>query len=107
MLRAGGRQQQASVRVAVLGRGFAPRHQWLLDVEAFSQRDASGYSPLLDSGARRRLRRAAVRAEYSLPLPSVPVWQLAIGAEWQHQSSNLVLFQQQSHGIYLALRRQW
>jgi len=105
--RAGGSQQQASVRVAVLGRGLAYRHQWLLDAEAFAQTDATGYSPLLQAGARRTLRRTAVRAEYSLPLPTAPQWQLAAGAEWQRQSANLALFRQQSHGAYLSLRRQW
>ena len=105
--RAGGRQQQASVRVAVLGRGLAFRHQWLLDAEVFVQTDATGYSPLLESGARRSLRRTALRAEYSLPLPVASHWQLALGAEWQRQSSNLALFRQQSHGAYVALRTQW
>ena len=107
MLRPGGRQQQASLRLAVLGRGLASRHQWLLDAEAFHQADATGYSPLLSSGARRSLNRTALRAEYSLPLPAAPAWQLAVGAEWQRQGANLVLFRQQSHGAYLGLRRQW
>ena len=107
MLRPGGRQQQASLRLAVLGRGLASRHQWLLDAEALHQADATGYSPLLSSGARRSLNRTALRAEYSLPLPAAPAWQLAVGAEWQRQGANLVLFRQQSHGAYLGLRRQW
>ena len=69
--------------------------------------DATGYSPLLSSGARRSLRRAALRAEYSLPLLASPHWQLSVGAEWQRQGSNLALFEQQNQGAYLALRRQW
>lgn len=107
MLRPGGRQQQASLRVAVLGRGLAQRHQWLLDAEVFHQMDATGYSPLLSSGARRSLRRTALRAEYGLPLPLSAQWQLAVGAEWQRQASNLALFQQQSSGAYIALRTAW
>ena len=107
--RAGGRQRQGLLRLVAVGQGWQPRHQWLLDGEAFLQVDTSGYSSLLQDAARRRISRAAMRAEYSWPLAAAGAqsWQLALGVEWQRQRANLVLFQQRSEGAYLALRSQW
>lgn len=105
--RPGGAQQQASLRLLALGAGAAPGQQWLLDAELYRQQDTRGYSPLLQNNARRHLTRLALRAEYALPLPDAPAWQLMVGAEWQQQQSNLPLFQQKSQGAYMALRRQW
>lgn len=111
MLRPGGTQSQTLARLVALGRGWSAQHQWLLDAEAYLQTDANGYSPLLKHGAQRRMRRIALRAEYSWPLRvqahGASNWQLAAGLEWQRQRANLVLFQQRSHGAYLVLRTQW
>lgn len=105
--RPGGRQQQASLRGVLMGSGLAHQHQWLLDAEIYRQQDASGYSPLLQANARRRLTRTALRFEYKLPLPQQPAWQWALGIEWQRQHANLPLFLQRSQGAYMALRTQW
>lgn len=101
--RPGGRQQQLALR-AQLGAHTATGH-WQLDAEWFAQTDAQGYSALLVNGAARQLRRTSVRAEYLHPFATG--WQLQAGIEWQRQTSNLVLFSQQSHGPYVALRRVW
>ncbi len=105
--RPGGRQQQASLRGVLMGSGLAHQHQWLLDAEIYRQQDASGYSPLLQANATRRLTRTALRFEYKLPLPQQPAWQWALGIEWQRQHANLPLFLQRSQGAYMALRTQW
>lgn len=105
--RPGGAQNQGSLRLLILGAGWGPRHDWLLDAELFYQRDTRGYSPLLQGNARRQLARLVLRAEYGLPLESASAWQLVMGVEWQRQYANLPLFQQKSHGAYVALRRQW
>ena len=107
--RAGGRQQQSLARLVAVGQGWRPRDQWLVDAEVYLQTDTSGYSPLLQDSARRRISRQALRTEYSFPLAASGVqgWQLALGLEWQRQRANLVLFQQRSKGAYLALRTQW
>ena len=52
MQRAGGSQQQASLRVAVLGRGLAYRHQWLLDAEAFAAIRTARAAAESDEGVR-------------------------------------------------------
>ncbi|MET1114283.1 MAG: hypothetical protein ABWY08_04905 [Comamonas sp.] len=107
--RAGGRQQQNLLRLVAVGQGWRARDQWLVDGEIYLQSDTSGYSPLLQNAARRRISRQALRAEYSFPLATSGVqgWQLALGLEWQRQRANLVLFQQRSQGAYMALRTQW
>lgn len=105
--RPGAVQNQVGVRLVALGAGWAPRQEWLLDSELFHQQDTTGYSPLLKDNAKRRLTRAALRAEYTFVLAPPPAWSLSLGFEWQNQQSNLVLFQQKSHGAYVALRRQW
>lgn len=105
--RPGAVQNQAGIRLVALGAGWAPGQEWLLDGELFHQQDTAGYSPLLKDNARRRLTRAALRAEYTFALSPPPIWSLSLGLEWQNQQSNLLLFQQKSHGAYLALRRQW
>lgn len=108
-LRPGGLQNQTAARLLALGRGWAAQHQWLVDAEAFQQADTNGYSPLLSNGARRRIARVALRAEYSWPLRLQPdsTWQLALGMEWQRQRANMALFQQRSQGAYVVLRSQW
>ena len=107
--RAGGPQQQAMLRLVAVGKGLRARDQWLVDGEVYLQTDTTGYSPLLEDAARRRISRHAMRAEYSFPLTEAGSqgWQLALGLEWQRQRANLVLFQQRNKGAYMALRTQW
>lgn len=107
--RAGGRQQQASLRLIAVGHGAGARQQWLLDAEAYAQADARGYNSLLQNNARRHIQRLALRAEYSWPLAAQARrgWHMALGLEWQRQHSSIVLFQQKSRGAYLALRTAW
>ncbi|WP_309826757.1 tetratricopeptide repeat protein [Acidovorax delafieldii] len=117
--RPGGGQQQNSLRFA----GYLPLAPWasaeartlpwdvlrhgglLLDVEASHYRDATGYSPLLQNGALRILRRNTARLEYQLSVAKTLQWTL--GAEWVQQRSSLDLFRLQSHGPYTALRVSW
>ncbi len=118
--RPGGHQQQNSLRLA----GYLPLAGWaptdihtvapwavlrhgglLLDVETSRYSDATGYSPLLQNGALRTLRRHTARLEYQFSVAKTLQW--TIGAEWVQQRSSLDLFRLQSHGPYTALRASW
>lgn len=107
--RPGGDQDQVSLRAAAvwtrLGWGERPAGQLLLDAELSISRDRESYSPLLESGRLRDVKRTALRAEYQYPL--TPTLQLLGGLEWTQQRSPLVLFQSQSWGPYLAVRSSW
>lgn len=101
--RPGGQQHQLALR-GQLGASTRTGH-WQLDAEWFAQADSQGYSPWLANGAVRQLRRTSIKVEYLHPMGAD--WQLQAGFEWQRQASNLLLFRQQSHGPYVALRRVW
>jgi hypothetical protein len=77
----------------------------LLDFEQSQQTDASGYSPIIDSGSIRSLSRRSVRLEYQQTVASATQW--VLGAERVVQSSSLPLFQQDSWGAYSGLRVSW
>lgn len=119
--RPGGDQRQASLRLTgflplngltgSLATDLAPalatlrRGGLLFDVEQSWQADASGYSPIIDSGATRNVARRAARLEYQHPVSASAMWLL--GAEWVAQTSNLPLFGQSSWGTYSGLRVSW
>ena len=104
--RPGGDQSQASLRLT----GFVPLSAWrpgglLLDFEQSQQTDASGYSPIIDSGSVRSLSRRTARLEYQQAIASATQW--VLGAERVAQSSSLPLFQQDSWGAYSGVRVSW
>lgn len=104
--RPGGDQRQTSLRWT----GFLPfstRRQagLLLDLEQSQQTDASGYSPIIDSGSIRSLARRAARMEYQQSFSTASQWLL--GVERVAQSSSLPLFQQDSWGAYSGFRVSW
>ncbi len=107
--RAGGDQAQYAVRGALvipsLGFGPNPKGQLWSDIELNLARDASGYSPLLESGRSRVVKRASTRVEFQYPITSNIQW--AVGAEWVNQRSNIELFANKSWGPYVSLRSAW
>jgi len=115
--RAGGNQAQSSIRLAGIlplasiapeGTQALPslRHARVLaDLEYSQQSDASGYSPLLESGMVRSAERRAARLEYQHPLGSKAEW--VIGLDWAAQASSLALFAQDSRGAYTGVRLAW
>ena len=72
------------------------------DLLWYRQRDAGGYSPLLDHGAARRVNRATLSLEYSYPI--APGWALLASLEGLAQRSNLELFDIAGRAFYLGLR---
>lgn len=106
--RPGGDQTQYSLRGAVVANSPGPA--WLaagrlwLDLEIAESRDSSGYSPLLESGRSRVVRRSTARIEYQRPLGRL---QWAVGAERVMQRSNLALFASRSWGPYVSVRGAW
>lgn len=102
--RPGGAQHETSLRTTLsLPQGSAGA--WLLDAELSHTRDATGYSPLLERGARRRQSRATLRLEYQHTWR--PGLQWLAGLEAVAQPSNLPLFSLHSSGVYLGLRGSW
>jgi hypothetical protein len=111
--RPGGRQRQQAWRLAYslpwAQAGLPLPGQLFLDLEGSRQTDASGYSPILDSGRPRRITRLAARAEWRLPGIASPVGWLepALGWDGLSQKSNIPLFQSASGGGYAAVRARW
>jgi hypothetical protein len=107
--RPGGHQDQYSLRGAAVwtgvGAGERPQGQVLLDAELSVAKDRTSYSPLLESGRLREVRRTTLRAEYQYPVSRT--LQALGGVEWAAQRSALVLFQSRSWGPYFALRSVW
>lgn len=107
--RAGGDQTQYALRGALILPSIGPQRiakgRLWLDLELNYSRDSSGYSPLLESGRSRVIRRASTRIEYQHPVSNRLQW--VAGAEWSSQRSNIALFANRSWGPYVALRGAW
>jgi len=100
--RPGGNQRQFDLRL-VWSRPLAGGRLGA-DLLWYRQRDESGYSPLLDNGAARRVERATLNLEYSYPLAMAPGWALLGSVERLAQRSNLDLFDISGSAFYLGLR---
>lgn len=107
--RAGGDQSQYSLRGAAIVSSVGPttykKGRLWLDIEFNRSRDSSGYSPLLESGRLRVIRRTSGRIEYQYPLANNLQW--IAGVERVSQRSTIALFTNRSWGPYLALRGAW
>ena len=100
--RPGGDQRQGDLRVAwigALGDGSLSA-----DLLLSRQQDASGFSPLLENNATRRLDRISLRLEYAYPV--APGWSLLASFDSTDQRSNLPLFDISSRAFYLGARWQ-
>ena len=98
--RAGGDQKQFDVRLVwarPLGGGRVRA-----DLLWYHQQDSSGYSPLLENGATRRIDRASAYLEYAYPV--APGWSVVASAEGLTQRSNLALFDIAGRAFYLGVR---
>ena len=82
-----------------LDKGGSLELQWL-----YSQsRDQQGYSPLLENGTPRTLRRQQLNLAWRHPLGAG--WEARMSLDLQHQRSNLALFTQKARQITLGLGR--
>ena len=100
--RPGGRQQQLSLRLArnlLLGNGHLGA-EW----EHYRQRDAEGYSSLLNHNAARRITRDTWRLEYRWAMSGVSPY---IAFEWLEQRANLDLFAPRNRILTAGVRRLW
>ena len=102
--RPGGAQDQFSLRAYARG-AVGGSGAWVVDTEASHSEDASGYSPLLDNGRRRRISRLSLRSEYQQQL--APGLVGLVGIESVAQRASLSLFSLRSQGVYLGLRAAW
>lgn len=95
--RPGGDQTQRGLRLGLNGA------RWFVELDETQQADSSSYSPLIEAGANRNLRRTSARAEWMQALP-IAAWRVVLGAEASVQRSNIILFDTRNTGVYLALR---
>ena len=100
--RPGGDQRQADVRLAWVGP--LAGGSLVADLLYSHQRDANGFSPLLESGAARRLHRVSLHLEYAYPI--APGWSLLASFDSTDQRSNLELFDVSGRAVYLGVRWQ-
>jgi len=98
--RAGGDQNQFDARLVwarpLGGGGLRADLLW------YHQQDSSGYSPLLENGAARRLDRASAYLEYAYPVAAG--WSVVASVEGLTQRSNLALFDISGRAFYLGVR---
>lgn len=100
------RSEAAGLRLAgPLGGGLLLEIGW----RSGRSRDALGYSPLLENGARRRLALDQLSLELSAPLVRTSDQRLDAVFKWQgaRQASNLPLFRYRANSSYGGLRWQW
>lgn len=95
--RPGGDQTQRGLRLGLNGA------RWFVELDETQQVDSSSYSPLIEAGANRNLRRTSARAEWVQALPLAAL-RIVLGAEASVQRSNIILFDTRNTGVYLALR---
>ena len=115
--RSGGDQNQFSLRAA----GFLPLsaltslHKTAFealgqgaitaDFETNYYQDSKGFSPFLESGRTRLMRRHSMRLEYQHPITRHSA--VVMGLEATRQKSTIDLFQVQSAGPYMTFRTAW
>lgn len=103
--RPGGTQQQSAVKLA----HQTSFYQGSLRVEAewSWQRDATGYSPLLENNRRRALQRGIYRVEYHWEAGGALGWQPFASIEWMQQQANLPLFSLRNRVISVGVMTAW
>jgi hypothetical protein len=105
--RVGGQQRQYTLRL--LGRiplsslTSTAQSTLVTDIEIANSQDSESYSLLLEDGRIRKTSRSTAHLEYQQPLGKGTQW--VVGAEWVSQQSSLSLFNMQSWGPYMALRK--
>lgn len=87
------------------------RHRLEVLAQWIQGRDTEGYSPVLDDGARRLVRRTTAGLAYVMPL-SLPGseagnWMAAWSLQAYRQGSNLGIFRIQGELLQVMLRRAW
>jgi hypothetical protein len=84
---------------------FSPHPAWMWTFQWQFQRDTAGYSPLLESNARRILRTQQLGLEVALGENPASPWR--IRAYDTRRISNLALFSWIDRGLQLVWRRAW
>lgn len=84
---------------------LAPAPAWEWQVQAQQHQDLAGYSPLLESGARRRLRTLSLTLDYQLSAAPAHAWVLRSYAA--RRWSPMPLFAWRDAGLQLIWRSVW
>lgn len=85
---------------------WEPWSDWSMFAQAILHRDFSGYSPLLEGGARRAMHSLDLALEHSWR-PMGAGWQLLARAHVSRRWSNLSLFEYRDAGFQLSIRHRW
>lgn len=106
--RPGGLQQQSSLGLRTagpLGAGFRVE----LSARATRLVDRLGYSPLLESNARRQQKQQQLSLELTRGVPAIGsrTIDLVLQVQQLRQSSNLQLFNQNGRAAFLGMRADW
>lgn len=106
--RPGGPQRQTEVGLRA-GGPLAAGIRAVVSARAGQLLDREGYSPLLESNARRRQTQHQYSVELSraLPLPGLGGVDLVIQFQRLRRTSNLELFQSSGHKAFTGLRADW
>lgn len=84
-----------------------PEHSLLLRLDFLKTQDASSYSPLLDNGQPRQLRKADAQITWSAPWTEKTPWRWSMSLQKTAQSSNIQLFNQVNTSIETSVWRSW
>lgn len=85
---------------------WAPAPGWFLLGQADLVRDTSGYSSLLEGGAKREMYGVSVAVERALT-PDAVQWQLFLRGYAARRWSNLDLFEYRDFGAQVSIRSRW
>lgn len=74
----------------------------------FESNDTQSYSPWLSSGATRYISRLGVGLDYDWPLNVIADnWRGVTSVKWQHQNSNISLFEMDTFEGWMGVRVVW
>lgn len=103
--RPGGTQLQTAIKLAHQTSFYQGNVR--VEAEWSWQRDATGFSPLLENNRRRALQRGIYRVEYHGQASGPLGWQPFVSLEWMQQQANLPLFSLRNRVISVGVMMNW
>ena len=82
-------------------------HHLLVRLDVLHTQDSATYSPLLDNGRPRQLRRQDASLNWSAPVPAQAPWRWSLGMHATRQNSNIQFFKQDNYALETSIWRAW
>jgi hypothetical protein len=82
-------------------------HHLLLRLDVLHTQDSATYSPLLDNGRPRQLRRQDASLNWSAPVLAQAPWRWSLGMHATRQNSNIQFFKQDNYALETSIWRTW